>query len=178
MKLNKSLIAAVMAFGSLVAGQASATTTALGPIAVGVPVPFAGVANGPFTDIFTFTLPANGGSGYSVTDFTLLPLMFNTALVNFSLVSNADGIVGSADDQVVKSTTAVNGADTLSLTYGASPGGNYYLSVMGITSGSSGGIYNGAISVAAPAPVPEPETWAMMIAGLGAVGFLARRRKA
>lgn len=27
------------------------------------------------------------------------------------------------------------------------------------------------------APVPEPETYAMLIAGLGLVGFMARRRK-
>ena len=27
------------------------------------------------------------------------------------------------------------------------------------------------------APVPEPETWAMLLAGLGLVGFMARRRK-
>jgi hypothetical protein len=27
------------------------------------------------------------------------------------------------------------------------------------------------------APVPEPETYGMMLAGLGVLGFLARRRK-
>ncbi|MBP6901601.1 MAG: PEP-CTERM sorting domain-containing protein [Burkholderiaceae bacterium] len=167
----KKLAVAVAAVAAV--GAASATTTALGPVSVGVPVPFSGYSNGPFLDIFTFTLPANGGSGYSVTDFTLLPAMFNTALTSFALVSNADGIIGNADDSVVASAFAA-GADTLSLTYGASAGGNYYLSVSGITSGSQGGIYNGAISVAA---VPEPETYAMMLAGLGALGFLASRRR-
>jgi hypothetical protein len=34
-----------------------------------------------------------------------------------------------------------------------------------------------ALDFAAAAPVPEPESMAMMLAGLGALGFVARRRK-
>ncbi len=42
-------------------------------------------------------------------------------------------------------------------------------------SGMSNTAYSDAMSIA---PVPEAETWAMMLAGLGLVGFVARRRKA
>ncbi|MFC0250371.1 PEPxxWA-CTERM sorting domain-containing protein [Massilia consociata] len=35
----------------------------------------------------------------------------------------------------------------------------------------------GSLLSQAIAPVPEPETWAMMLGGLGLVGFMARRRQ-
>lgn len=51
--------------------------------------------------------------------------------------------------------------------------GTYYLTVSGTATGSSGGAFSGMINVS---PVPEPETYALMLAGLGVLGFLARRR--
>ena len=37
---------------------------------------------------------------------------------------------------------------------------------------------NGGVSLSVTAAVPEPETYAMMAAGLGALAFVSRRRKA
>lgn len=47
----------------------------------------------------------------------------------------------------------------------------------GGTGGSRWGTWISEINVGAPAAVPEPATWAMMIAGFGLVGAMARRRR-
>jgi len=51
--------------------------------------------------------------------------------------------------------------------------GSYYLQVAGTASGWNGGGYT--ISVAT-APVPEPETWAMLLAGMGLVAQRVRQK--
>ncbi len=51
----------------------------------------------------------------------------------------------------------------------------YELIVTGDYSGSSEfGSYAGNIAIS---PIPEPETYAMLLVGLGLIGFAARRRK-
>ncbi len=174
MKL-KFIAAAALSVLGLASGTAQAATTALGAAVVGTPLSFGGLAApGPFSDIFTFTLPANGGSGYSVSNFTLLPGIYGTALTTLTLMSNADGILFNGDDTFVSSSSTPGGA-SIGLSVSAQAAGNYYINVTGITTAPAGGIYTGAISVTA---VPEPETYAMMLAGLAALGFLARRRQA
>ena len=51
--------------------------------------------------------------------------------------------------------------------------GSYLLEVRGNIVGSSGGSYAGAMNLA---PVPEPASVALMLAGFGVLGFVARRR--
>ncbi len=43
--------------------------------------------------------------------------------------------------------------------------------------GATGGVLQGAHNIFEVTPVPEPETYAMLLVGLGALGFVARRRK-
>jgi hypothetical protein len=138
---------------------------------------------GVFNDLFTFILPANGGSGYSVLNFPLsFPGgSFNTVLSTLSLVSDPDGIPFSPDDDLLASavTPPSGSGDSLSLTWGPTAGGSMYLNVTGITNGATGGIYSGAISVSSVSsvsPVPEPEVWAMTLIGLGLVGFRLRKQ--
>ena len=60
-------------------------------------------------------------------------------------------------------SSAIDGTETTPLV----------LTLTGTTSKSSA-LYSGELSVAA---VPEPETYAMFVAGLGALAFMARRRR-
>ncbi len=55
--------------------------------------------------------------------------------------------------------------------------GNYTYQVFGTVVGTIGAAYSGTLS-AFVVSVPEPETYIMMLAGLGLMGFISRRRKA
>ena len=55
-------------------------------------------------------------------------------------------------------------------------GDSFELRVSGTITGSSGGFYGGTFNIS-PAPVPEAETYVMLLAGLGLMGFVVRRRK-
>jgi hypothetical protein len=53
--------------------------------------------------------------------------------------------------------------------------GDWYYTVDGTANGSKGGKYSFWVGTYT-APVPEPETYAMLLAGLGLMGTIARRR--
>jgi hypothetical protein len=116
-----------------------------------------------FTDKFLFTLTGNyNGSG------TLSSTFESTSPVQDLLITyagyNVLGVPGTGTEDYWKFTTTGLTA------------GSYYIAVNGVIQGAGGGTYTSNVNFAL-APVPEPETYAMMAAGLGLLGFMARRRK-
>lgn len=106
------------------------------------------------SDVITFDGLASG-----IYDFTLTLSGQYMALSSASL----NGIVGTVSNMGKWSFAGIDGTSVTPLV----------LTLTGTTSKATA-LYSGELSVAA---VPEPETYAMFIAGLGALGFMARRRR-
>lgn len=118
---------------------------------------------------FEITGPLNAGSG--ILDLSLGNIINITGLSASIFKSGAVGPYATF--------TPVLGGDLLILPLGTYFGvGDYTLQVNGQATGSGAfGLPHGAYSIgAATLPVPEPEAWAMMLAGLGLVALGARRK--
>ncbi len=122
----------------------------------------------PFTDHHTFTAVASmfGSGGASVIsgfDFT----GFNVTINSFELFDTTTATLVSTGTVVFGVAGALNFA-------GLVQNDNYDIVVTGGPSGSGAGSYAGNVHITSA--VPEPETYAMFLAGLGLMGFMARRR--
>lgn len=166
MTLSQTLTAVALA----VAASASYADTFTGPIDLSSGNAFFGRndAVGSFTDTYTFTL----GSSFSISG-TASTAADGPQNLNFSSLKIFNGA------NAVVATFAGNlGTDLLEF-YALSPivltAGNYSLVVTGVNTPAQAS-YAGTLAISA-AVVPEPETYALLLAGLGVVGFVARRRK-
>ena len=130
--------------------------------------------NGSFSDVFTFSLtqPSDSvSSAVSLEQPNLDGSGFDYFVEGgtFGLYSDADG--DGMGGTLISQTTF--GGDSTSLSANGIAAGSYYWAVAGNASGDLGGIYNFTTNTA---PVPEPETYALMLAGLGLLGFVGKRR--
>jgi hypothetical protein len=144
-------------------------------------------STGNFTDLFEFTLKSNGNA-FSGEAFSFLTSAFSGSTLTFSKFS----ILNESNPQ----STIANGTGTVSsggllaslgpvflsknTLYGLQiqgnnllPGGSYFgtLYLNGV-----GKIHKFTLVSSGPS-VPEPSTWAMMLGGLGLIGFMSYRRR-
>jgi hypothetical protein len=121
------------------------------------------VGAGTLVDLYSFSLVDPGTVSGSAFAFSLPPL-YTTLGFQVQLIDTSFNVLG----------TDLNPADGFS--FSGLSSGSYALQFAGYSTGNLGGAYAGVVS-ATTAPVPEPETYAMMLAGLCAVGFVATRRR-
>ena len=150
-----------VAAGTANAGMLSMSTPWEGSASSGYTAYFGNASvDATFDDWLTFSIPADSsGNGKS----NVIGLAGeNISFTAFTLTESNIGTVSGA-----------TGGSTSSLSfYGGAAPSSYKLNVAGTRTGTYGS-YAGNIGIA---PIPEPETYAMMLAGLGLLGFSARRR--
>lgn len=149
MKLKNIAAAAAVAFSSI--GANAALTT---PVAV--------TSNSFNAILGTISLPSlssvAGGLDYALT-MSIFGVNFALPQVTFTSVS-----LGSYTSQI--------GAGNIFSFTGVADG-NYNLSATGSVAGGGSNFIQAQYTVT---PVPEPESYAMLLAGLGVMGAIARRR--
>lgn len=130
-----------------------------------------------FSDSYTFSVLGDSETSGTVSaTFTSSQDLYIKSFDIYDSVTNLV-VVGGSNELLNSNGTKKN--DFWSLpelsTLGA---GNYYVLVTGQILGAAGGVYGGTLNVTAVTAVPEAETYAMMLAGLGLLGVVARRKAA
>ncbi len=160
----KSLAAAGLAALCVLATPAHAGLYDLGELnATNYSADFSNKVYGGFTDTYAFTLVQDSVVGASVTNVSLYG------------INDITDFAATLDSQALKYKVTDEGVVVVDLLYGTAPAGagSHNLTVSGVAP-TTGATYGGNITAA----VPEAETYAMLLAGLGVVGFVGRRRRA
>lgn len=125
------------------------------------------VAPGSFQDTYNMTV----GNNPSVAAAAVQLVLNLGSLSLYNIQGLSASLFDSSNNFITGATQAGGSYDPVA--FSAMLGsGNYHVNIAGNAIGSSGGIYTFAV-----AAVPEPETYALMLAGLGLVISVARARR-
>jgi len=131
----------------------------------------AGSGGDTFSDRYNFTATSGSALAAVLTSLNLGDLGFGGARIDSFTVYNTAGFsLNGARLSAPDSAVEVWSANAQHL---ATDG--FYLLITGEVRNDFAGSYAGTLAVT---PVPEPATYAMLLAGAGVLGWIARRRKA
>jgi hypothetical protein len=132
-----------------------------------------------FTDVFTFNVGSPFDVAASVTSSYLNTLQTKDLLITGLSLYRYDpatmAILGTAVAGINETGFGSHPTDSWSLSAFGLTSGNYALRVDGRVLGAGGGAFGGDLTTS---PVPEPQTWGMLLAGLGLVSVTVRRKPA
>jgi hypothetical protein len=192
MKIKNILLASMIAGASLMASSAYAATVGK-TVTVDLKTDLSGGYNAHFGNEFTsvetnnlfvdkymFTLANSFDSSASLTSTYLKSSTVKDLLITgFNLVQydpTTNAILNTYTG-VSATGSSAHPTDVWELTTAGLSAGSYFVEVDGQILGSAGGTYGTDLTIAVAA-VPEPATYGMLGAGLGLLGFVARRKKA
>ena len=124
---------------------------------------------GAFTDTWSFTITAPTFAAGSVSNLAIsIPnlTLFNITGLSAQLYTSTNVLIDDLDDNAGSTSEIKVGSGLFST-------GDYYFKLSGTADGTFGGQYVFAVTTL---PVPEPESYAMLLAGLGVMGAIAMRR--
>jgi hypothetical protein len=163
MKVKTLIIASALAAG-MSGAQAADYAFAMPlnpelPFSAAVPVFGAGL----FADNWSFTAPATAATVSGAAISVNLTPYWNIEGILIELYDSADMLIATG---ATGTGTAITGASVMG-------GADYYFKVTGDVAGAPNGFY----TFTAVSAVPEPGTYAMLMAGIGIVGLLVMRRR-
>ena len=165
-------LAFALGLGFCVASSAHALTLDLGTVPANISLSqVIQKSSGSFTDKWVFDIvgsPVWAGGSVSNLSISLPPLsIYNIDMLSVQLYDNTNHLIQDLD-------LTPGSTSQIKVGSGVFPVANdYYFTISGNANGMFGGQYVFAVTTL---PVPEPETWAMLVAGLGLVGLQLRRR--